>query len=119
MWKPLFVLAFAVSAAIGHCSIAMAQDAAAMLESYQEEYAQIQQQVASCEAEENSLTQRRAIAAMNGYLIPDAACMGSMPAWISRGAFLEAQIQRLQTGDYTSTPCQLNGIAIGCNDDRR
>ena len=116
MRKALFALAFATSVAFSNCSIAMAQD----LASDQAEYAQIQQEVSACQAKSNDLAQREMAAARNGTpFMEQLACVAYMPGWMSRGAVLEADIARLQRGDYTSTPCQLNGIAVGCNDDRR
>jgi hypothetical protein len=94
----------------------MAQD----LGSMQREYAQIQQQLSACQAQQIDLARREAAAAMNGNpFVGEVACTAYLPGWIGRAAQLEADIARLQRGDYTSTPCQLNGIAIGCNDDRR
>jgi hypothetical protein len=110
MKKALFVAAGAAFAIFSHSSNVSAQN-------YLGEYQQIQAQAQDCQIRTNEVNARRAAAAMNGYIIPNPPCMSYMPQWISRMAFLEAQLyHQANPGDRDANTCSVSGL---CDPRRR
>ncbi len=85
---------------------------------YKAEQSQLMAQASQCEREMTEATNRQAQAAMNGqFYNARPACEAQMPAYISREAFLETEIYRLQTGDRTSSMSQITGVQVGSRAD--
>jgi hypothetical protein len=106
------LIAFAASSLFAWCSAAAGQN----YQAYEIEYRRIQQQIAWCQAQYNRITpQQRANAAMRGYIIPLPACNNNYPYWISRGAFLETQLNLRRNGITPDqvTLCEYNPLP-GC-----
>lgn len=69
------------------------------LEQYKAEYAQLAAGFEVCRLQMQQFNLQQALAAANGYLLPQPACFGRMQANLQRYAFLEMRIYRLATGD--------------------
>jgi len=109
-----------IASAILSCSAATAQNAYESndYQIYSQQLAQVTAQINRCAAQQNSVTpEQRALSAMNGVVLPMAPCMNYMEQWTAQQVFLQTRMRRIETNDYNSTPCQINGIRIGCDDD--
>jgi len=113
MKKGLVLIAGAWLAFVANCSNASAQNYQAL----RAEYAQLSAQAQRCEAQMTAQNARQLQAAINGVLLPPAPCSAYMGSWASRLYFLENQMKRMETGDYTSSPCRLNPSLIGCDNE--
>jgi cell division protein FtsB len=87
--------------------------AAQQLAQYESQQQQLMSRVYACEQQMQQASNAMARAAMNGQMAPPAQCQQYMPQWTAQEAFLETQIYRLKSGDYSSSLSTVTGIPIG------
>lgn len=94
-----------------------AGDQSAALAQFQSQQAQLMAQVNQCEAQMTEATNRMRDAAIQGqFYNARPQCEQSMPQWIAQESYLETEIYRIQTGDRSSSVCQVTGIqGEACN----
>lgn len=94
-----------------------AADQSAALAQFQSQQAQLMAQVNQCEAEMTAATNRmRDAAIQGGFYNARPQCEQQMPQWIAQESYLETEIYRIQTGDHSSSLCQVTGIqGQACN----
>lgn len=94
-----------------------AGDQSAALAQFQSQQAQLLVQVRACQAQMTEATNRMRDAAIQGqFYNARPQCEQYMPQWIAQESYLETEIYRIQTGDRSSTVCQVTGIqGEACN----
>lgn len=94
-----------------------AGDQSAALAQFQSQQAQLLVQVRQCQAQMTEATNRMRDAAIRGqFYNARPQCEQSMPQWIAQESYLETEIYRIQTGDHSSSVCQVTGIqGEACN----
>ena len=94
-----------------------AGDQSAALAQFQSQQAQLLAQVRECQAQMTVATNRMRDAAIQGQFYNyRPQCEQSMPQWIAQESYLETEIYRIQTGDHSSSVCQVTGIqGEACN----
>ena len=94
-----------------------AGDQSAALAQFQSQQAQLLVQVRQCQAQMTEATNRMRDAAIQGqFYNARPQCEQSMPQWIAQESYLETEIYRIQTGDHSSSVCQVTGIqGEACN----
>ncbi len=94
-----------------------ASDQSAALAQFQSQQAQLMTQVNQCEAQMTEATNRMRDAAIQGrFYNARPQCEQSMPQWIAQESYLETEIYRIQSGDHSSSLCQVTGVqGQACN----
>jgi hypothetical protein len=94
-----------------------AGDQSAALAQFQSQQAQLLVQVRECQAQMTVATNRMRDAAIQGqFYNARPQCEQYMPQWIAQESYLETEIYRIQTGDHSSSVCQVTGIqGEACN----
>lgn len=94
-----------------------AGDQSAALAQFQSQQAQLLVQVRQCQAQMTEATNRMRDAAIQGqFYNARPQCEQYMPQWIAQESYLETEIYRIQTGDHSSSVCQVTGIqGEACN----
>lgn len=94
-----------------------AGDQSAALAQFQSQQAQLLVQVRECQAQMTEATNRmRDAAIQGGFYNARPQCEQNMPQWIAQESYLEAEIYRIQSGDHSSSVCQVTGIqGQACN----
>lgn len=89
----------------------------AELAQFQSQQAQLMAQVNQCEAQMTKATNRmREAAIQGGFYDGRPECEQYMPQWTAQESYLETEIYRIQTGDRSSSVCQVTGIqGQACN----
>jgi hypothetical protein len=92
-------------------------DQSAALAQFQGQQAQLMAKVNQCEAQMNEATNRmRQAVLQGGFYNARPQCEQYMPQWIAQESYLETEIYRIQTGDHSSSVCQVTGIqGEACN----
>ena len=92
-------------------------DQSAALAQFQSQQAQLLVQVRQCQAQMTEATNRmRDAAIQGGFYNARPQCEQNMPQWIALESYLETEIYRIQTGDHSSSVCQVTGIqGQACN----
>ncbi len=88
-----------------------AVDQSAALAQFQSQQAELMAQVNQCEAQMTEATNRMQQAAIQGgFYNARPQCEQNMPQWVAQESYIETEIYRIQTGDHSSTLCQVTGI---------
>jgi hypothetical protein len=108
---------FASIADAGYKTNSGAVDQSAALAQFQSQQAQLMAQVNQCEAQMTEATNRmRQAAIQGGFDNARPQCEQNMPQWIAQESYLETEIYRIQTGDHSSSVCQVTGVqGQACN----
>ena len=86
-------------------------DQSAALAQFQSQQAQLLAQVREYQAQMTVATNRMRDAAIQGQFYNyRPQCEQSMPQWIAQESYLETEIYRIQSGDHSSSVCQVTGI---------